>query len=34
MSVFTTQGEERSCDTPAELLIGWRKRDADDTLAG
>ena len=26
MSVFITQGEERSCDTPADLLIGWGKR--------
>ena len=26
MSVFITQGEERSHDTPANLLIGWGKR--------
>ena len=23
MSAFITQGEKRSLDTPAELLIGW-----------
>ena len=26
MSVFITQGEERSQDIPADLLIGWGKR--------
>ena len=26
MSVFITQGKERSYDTPADLLIGWGKR--------
>ena len=26
MSVFIAQGEERSPDTPADLLIGWGKR--------
>ena len=26
MSVFIAQGEERSHDTPADLLIGWGKR--------
>ena len=25
-SVFIAQGEERSQDTPADLLIGWGKR--------
>ena len=25
-SMFTDQGEERSHDTPADLLIGWGKR--------
>ena len=25
--VCVTQGEERSCYTPEDLLIGWRKRD-------
>ena len=25
-SVFITQGEERSRDTPADLLIGWGER--------
>ena len=23
VTVFITQGEERSCHTPADLLIGW-----------
>ena len=27
VSVFIAQGEERSCDTPADLLIGWEKMD-------
>lgn len=27
MSVFITQGEERSQDTPADVLIGWGKRE-------
>ena len=26
MSVFITQGEKRSCHTPADLLIGGGKR--------
>ena len=26
MSAFIAQGEERSCDTPADLLVGWGKR--------
>ena len=26
VSVFIAQGEERSQDTPADLLIGWGKR--------
>ena len=26
MSVFVAQGEQRSQDTPADLLIGWGKR--------
>lgn len=26
MSIFITQGEERTQDTPADLLIGWGKR--------
>lgn len=26
MCVFITQGEERSCDMPVDLLICWGKR--------
>ena len=25
MSLFIAQGEERSYDTPADLLLGWEK---------
>lgn len=31
--MFTAQGEEVSCDTPADLLVGW-KRGSRDILAG
>ena len=36
VSVFIAQGEERSQDAPADLLIGWRKRGGSDihVLAG
>ena len=34
MSVFITQGEERSQDITAHLLIGWGKMGASDVLAG
>ena len=33
LSVFIAQGEQRSRDTPADLLIGWGKRGLNDTLA-
>ena len=34
MSVFITQGEQRSRDTHADLLIGWGKKGSYNTLAG